>query len=134
MKTILLAILFIWLSASAAFAQKACDQFRSNTTTGTTTATEKIAGIPDKRIYLCGYVFIRNSSGQDLEFELTSGTGVNCSQNSTPLLTPITMPPNQILVNRISVAAGEYTPPGHSVCLRTFGNGSVTGIFYWAQF
>jgi hypothetical protein len=95
--------------------------------------TEKVTEMPNKKIYLCGYMIIRASGGQDLEFQLTSGTGVACGTNTTVILPRMDVPLSGI-VNRIAVAAGEVTPAGHAMCLQTWGNGSVTSVFYWAQF
>lgn len=133
MKTFILALFVLWLSAGAAFAQKTCDQFRSNITTASMSRTEKVAAIPNKRIYLCGYVIVRASGSADLEFELSTGTGRDCVTNNVLIIPRMDVPANG-LVNRIPYAAGEVTPPGNAMCLQTWGAGSVTSIFYWAQF
>jgi len=132
MKALFAVLLLLFLS-SESFAAAPCNQFRASITTGAMGMTEKVAAIPNKRIYLCGYLIIRASGGQDLEFELTSGTGVLCATNKTTIIPRMDVPIGGI-VNRIPVAAGEFTAPGHAMCLQTWGTGSVTSIFYWAQF
>jgi hypothetical protein len=135
MKTFLAAILLCAISGHDALAQKMCDKFRSSTTTGAQAITEKVPAVAGKRIYICGWVLIANSS-QPLSFDLLTGTGTNCATNQTELLNNITMPPNSIMVNRIPYASGESTPPGQAVCLRTTGGAqaTVSSIWYYAQF
>jgi hypothetical protein len=133
MKAIMVALLVLWLAASQAFAAKECDQFRASITTGTMGVTEKVAAIPNKRIYLCGYMIIRASGGQDLEFQLTSGTGVGCATNTTVILPRMDVPLSGI-VNRLPIPAGEVKADVHAMCVQALGNGSVTSVFYWAQF
>jgi len=123
----------ILLLPGAASAQKACDQFRTAQTTGPTVRTERVAAIANQRIYLCGYMIMRGLGAQDLEFELTSGTGRDCGTN-TQIVIPRMLVPPQGIVNRIAYAAGERAPPGNAMCLQTWGTGPVTSIFYWAQF
>jgi hypothetical protein len=120
------------LPALPAAAQRACDQFRSNTTTAPQPITEMISGQLGKRVYLCGWVLI--NSGQSISFTLYTGTGVNCADNQTVLLNTLSMPPNTVLANRIATADGEYSPQGHSLCLQVTGSGNISAIWYWAQF
>jgi hypothetical protein len=94
-----------------------------------------VPAVAGQRVYICGYMLVRTgAAGQDLEFELDSGTGSNCSVNTTPLIGPMTLPTGTVIVNRIPYAAGEKTPTGHALCVRTFGNGTLIATFYWAQF
>jgi hypothetical protein len=128
-------VLLLALTASHAFAQsRPCDQWRSNTTTGASAITEKVAAVAGKRIYLCGFVLIHSGTSADFSFQLLTGTGRDCVSNQSVLLNSIPMPPNTVIVNRIPFATGESTPPGQAVCVQTFGTGSLTTIFYWAQF
>lgn len=133
MKAILLGIVLGSLLASPAAAQKTCDKFRSAITTTQLGPVERVPAAGSNRIYLCGYALWPNPPGQTLEFQITSGTGTNCAANTTVIIPRVSMPAGGI-VNRIAYAAGEFTPPGHAVCLQTFGSGSITSIFYWAQF
>jgi len=71
-------------------------------------------------------------TGGSLDFEISTGTGGNCVNNKVLLIPRMTVPSNGI-VNRIPYV-GQRTEPGGAVCLQTWGNGSVTSIFYWAQF
>jgi len=129
-----LAILILLPFASAAFAQRLCDQARNSTAVGTINLVERVPAVAGQRVYLCGYMLARTGAGTDLEFELVSGTGLNCSQNAVTILGPMTLPANTVVVNRIPYAAGEKTEIGHALCLRTFGTGQLTSVFYWAQF
>jgi hypothetical protein len=131
MRVVLLLLLLLW--PTVVMAQKPCDQARGAITSGVVAPVERVAGIAGKRIYLCGYVIMRASGGPGLEFEITSGTGTNCSTGKTVMIPRMDVPIGG-LVNRIPYAAGEKTAPGHSVCLQTWGTGSVTSIFYWTQF
>jgi hypothetical protein len=123
------------LLAGPAAAQKMCDQVRTNTTAAPAAIAEKVAGIPNKRIYLCGYMIVRDGPvGQDLSFEVSSGTGTNCSVNKALILPKMVVPSSGVLVNRIAYTA-EKTPPGHSICLEVFGSGvTLISSFYWTQF
>lgn len=130
----LLAAALLLLPAAAS-AQKMCDQVRTSTTAAAAPIAEKVPGIPNKRIYLCGYMIVRQgTTGQDLQFEVSSGTGTNCAVGKTIILPKMAVPSNGILVNR-TVYTAEKTPPGHSVCLEVFGTGSaLVSSFYWTQF
>lgn len=133
MKWIVLVALILFLSSGNALAQTSCDRFNAASITGTDpTGTERVPGVAGKRVYLCGYVVIP-AGGASLEFELFSGTGDRCSLNTVTILPKMPIPLAGI-VNRIPIAAGEYTPVGHSLCSRTYGNGTLSTIFYWAQF
>jgi hypothetical protein len=110
-----------------------CDQSRAAITTGAMAITERVPAIAGKRIYLCGYLILRASGGQDLEFEITSGTGTNCAVGKTTIIPRMDVPLNGI-TNRIAYAAGEKTAQSAAICLQTWGTGSVTSIFYWTQF
>jgi hypothetical protein len=131
MRALLIALVLI-VAAIPAAAQKACDQFRSATTTAPQSITETIPGIDGQRIYLCGFTIINTGSG--LTVSLFSGTGTNCNANQTVLVAPITLPNNSMLVNRIAIAAGEYTPQGHALCVQVTGTGNLTTLWYWTQF
>jgi hypothetical protein len=129
------ALLLLFLSGTAT-AQKMCDQVRTNITAAPAAISEKVPGIPNKRIYLCGYMIVRSGSaaGQDLQFEISSGTGTNCSVGKAIILPKMSLPSSGELVNRIAYTA-EKTPPGHSICLEVFGSGtSLVSSFYWTQF
>ena len=136
MRTLLAAVALLPLLTGAAAAQKMCDQVRTNITTAPTPITEKVAGKPNQRIYLCGYMIVRSGvGGQDLQFELSSSTGTNCALNRAVILPKMNLPASGVLVNRIAYVAGEKTPPGHAMCLEVFGSGAgVVSTFYWAQF
>lgn len=121
------------LLPGSALAQKACDQYKTAQTTGPSARAERVPAIANKRIYLCGYIIMRGVGAQDLEFEVTSGTGRDC-QNNTAIVIPRMLIPPQGIVNRIGTASGESGPLGHAMCLQTWGTGPVTSIFYWAQF
>jgi hypothetical protein len=128
------ALLLLFLSGTAT-AQKMCDQVRTNITTAPAAIAEKVAGIPNKRIYLCGYMILRDGPvGQDLSFEISSGSGTNCAVGKTIILPKMVIPSSGVLVNRIAYTA-EKTAPGHSICLEVFGTGvSLVSSFYWTQF
>jgi len=130
-KLIALAALLLLLP-SAAYAQKVCDQTRTAQTNGPTVRTERVAALAGKRVYICGYMIMRGLGGQDLEFELTSGTGRDC-QTNTQIVIPRMLIPPQGIVNRIPYA-GEKTGPAEAMCLQTWGTGPVTSVFYWAQY
>lgn len=132
-QTALVAALLIALTSGAASAQKACDQFRANTTTAPSAVTEKVAAIANKKIYLCGYMIVPSSTGGPFEFELTAGTGRDCAINRITIIPRMSIPVSGI-VNRIPYAAGESAPPSNAMCLQTWGTGPVTSVFYWAQF
>lgn len=133
MKWIVVVALILSLWSGNAAAQTSCDRFNAATIFGTDpTGTERVAGVMGKRVYLCGYVVVPDG-GASLEFELFSGTGDRCSEDRTLILPRMPIPLAGI-VNRIPIAAGEYTPVGHSLCSRTYGNGTLSTIFYWAQF
>jgi hypothetical protein len=116
-------------------AQRTCDQFRAAiTAVPVTTPTERVPAIAGKRIYLCGYIIMPSSAGGQLvDFELTSGTGTNCATNKVTIIPRMTVPASGI-VNRTDMASGEKSAPGAAMCLQTWGTGSITSIFYWAQF
>jgi hypothetical protein len=112
------------------------DQLRTNITTAASAITENVSGVPNKRIYLCGYMIVHNGSAQgpDLQFEVSSGTGTNCSIGKTLILPKMSLPPSGELINRIAYTA-EKTAPGAAVCLEVFGSGtSIVSSFYWTQF
>ena len=131
---------FLWLSlllvglplAEAAAQAKVCDQFRASVTTGQMGVTERVPAIAGKMIYICGYMIIPTSGGSGLDFELSAGTGVNCAVNKTIIIPRMTVPVNGI-VNRGIGSSGEFAPLGAAMCLQTWGNKSVTSIFYWTQ-
>ena len=128
-----IVVLLLLLPLPAA-AQKICDQFTNTTVTGTLSTVERVPGIPGKRIYICGYMVMQTSAGKDLEFELLAGTGLNCSINPVSIIGPMTLPAQTAIVNRVAYAGAEKTPAGTSICVRTFGSGTLTGAFYWTQF
>jgi hypothetical protein len=64
---------------------------------------------------------------------LSAGTGVNCATNHVIIIPRTDVPPAGI-VNRIATASGETAPAGNAMCLQTWGTGSVSSVFYWAQF
>jgi hypothetical protein len=134
MKTILLLAALLALLGSPALAQRTCDQSRASITTGSMGVTEKVAAITNKRIYLCGYMILPGTGGP-YDFELSTGTGVNCAINRTIVIPRSTVPSGGI-VNRTSYAAGAPTPPSQAMCLQTWGGttGSISSVFYWAQF
>lgn len=119
----------------AAWAQKMCDQVRTNLTTAPAAIAVKVPGKPNQRIYICGYMIVRDGpAGQDMQFEISSGTGTNCSVGKTIILPKMSIPPSGVLVNRIAYT-GERTGPGESICLEVFGTGvSLVSSFYWTQF
>ena len=127
-------LVLLLLLPCKAMAQRPCDQSRASITTGTVGPIEKVTGDPKKRIYICGYIImpVAPPPGGDLDFQLTTGTGTNCATNSVILMPRMHVPTSGI-VNRITYAS-EATPPGHSVCLQTWGTAAVTSVFYWAQF
>jgi hypothetical protein len=132
----LLAATLLLSLPGAAVAQKVCDQVRTNLTTAPSAISVKVPGKPNQRIYLCGYMIVRNGSaaGQDLQFEISSGSGVNCATGKTIILPKMSIPSSGELVNRIPYTA-EKTGPGESVCLEVFGSGtSLVSSFYWTQF
>jgi hypothetical protein len=136
-RTTLLAAAALLLLPGAASAQKMCDQVRTNTTTSPAPLTEKVAAVPNKRIYLCGYMIVRAGVDPpgDLQFQIVSGTGRDCLSNKNIIIPQMAVPASGVLVNRIAYAAGEKTPPGHAICLQVFGNGpALISTFYWAQF
>lgn len=132
----LLALLaLLMLLAGPAAAQRTCDQARAAITAGTVaTPSERVAGLPNKRIYICGWIVmpVTPPAAASLDFEITTGTGSNCATNKVILVPRMTVPSGGI-VNRIPYV-GQKTELGAAVCLQTWGNGSVTSIFYWAQF
>jgi hypothetical protein len=129
MMTKFIALAALLLLPGMAYAQKQCDQYRTAQTTGPTGPTERVAGVPNKRIYICGYMIMRGLGGADLEFQMTSGQGTNCNGNTQVIIPRLLIPVNSI-VNRVAEAASERTLPGHAICLQTWGTGPVTSIFY----
>jgi hypothetical protein len=132
----LAAFFLLFVPPGEAWAQRTCDQYRAAITSiPVATPTERVPGVANKRIYLCGYIIMPDSAaaGQSVEFELTSGTGTNCATNKITMIPRMRVPPNGI-VNRVAFASGEITAPGAAVCVQTWGSGSLTSIFYWAQF
>jgi hypothetical protein len=125
------ALLLLVLSLPA-HAQTSCDQFRGVTQVGPSPITERIPAVAGERVYLCGYMLI-HSGGPDLDLEISTGTGTNCATNKTLLLPRLSLPGGSAVVNR-NPFAGEYTPVGNAVCTETFGSGTLTAVFYWAQF
>lgn len=125
------------LLPAAASAQKMCDQVRTNTTSAPAAISVKVPGKPNQRIYLCGYMIVRTAAqpaGQDLQFEISSGGGVNCATGKNLILPKMSLPSSGELVNRIPYTA-EKTAPGDSICLEVFGSGpSLVSSFYWTQF
>jgi hypothetical protein len=76
-------------------------------------------------------MIVRNGSaaGQDLQFEISSGSGVNCATGKTIILPKMSIPSSGELVNCIPYTA-EKTGPGE-----VFGSGtSLVSSFYWTQF
>jgi hypothetical protein len=129
----LIGLLALCLAGEAS-AQALCDKFSSAITVGPMPVTQRLAGVADKKYYLCGYSIMRGA--QDLEFELSAGKGVNCATDFK-ILIPRTSVPGSGIVNRQPFAgAGEYTALGDAVCLQTWGNtgATLTSTFYWAQF
>lgn len=137
MRMFLMAALFLLvMPPGEVWAQKMCNQYRAAiTAVPVATPTERVPAVPGKRIYLCGYVIMPSSAsaGQSVEFELTAGTGTNCATNKVVVI-PRMMVPASGIVNRIAYASGETTAQGAAMCLQTWGSGSITSIFYWAQF
>jgi hypothetical protein len=136
-RTFLAAAALLLLLPAPASAQKMCDQVRTNITTAPAVMTEKVAAMPNKRIYLCGYMIVRAGTDPpgDLQFQIVSGTGRDCGTNRTVIIPQMAVPASGVLVNRIAYAAGEKTPPGHAICLQVFGAGpALISTFYWAQF
>ena len=132
----LAAFFLLFVPPGEAWAQRTCDQYRAAITSVPIAApVERVPGVAGKRIYLCGYILMPSSpaAGQSIEFELTTGTGTNCATNKTTMIPRMSVPATGI-VNRIAYASGETTAQGAAVCLQTWGSGSVTSIFYWAQF
>ena len=129
----ILAVLLITCLGQVAMAQRLCDRVRSTATVGPQGPIEKVPAVAGQRIYICGYMILKGV--QDLEFELSSGTGVNCANNRVIMIPRINVPVTGI-INRIPYAAGEKTEVGHAVCVQTWGNAaaSLNSIFYWAQF
>jgi hypothetical protein len=133
MRAFALAAALVCLPVVGAVAQvKTCDQFRVSVTTGTMGVTERVPAVAGKTIFICGYVVIPTSGGSGLDFELSAGTGVNCAVGNTKIIPRMTVPVNG-LVNRGGGASGEFAPVSNAVCLQTWGNKSVTSIFYWTQ-
>jgi hypothetical protein len=131
----------LWAAAAivllpfAASAQKMCDQVRTNTTTAPAAIAVKVPGKPNQRIYLCGYMVVRDGpSGQDLDFEVSAGGGTDCAIGKTLIIPKMSIPASGVLVNRIPYTA-EKTNPGDSICLEVFGSGvTLVSSFYWTQF
>lgn len=135
MRILLLAALLL-MAAGPAAAQRTCDQYKGAiTAVPVASPVERVPGIAGKRIYLCGYIVMPSSdaAGQAVEFELTRGTGTNCAANRQVMIPRIRVPAGGI-INRTPFATGETTAAGEAVCLQTWGTGSITSIFYWAQF
>jgi len=132
MRWILAVLLVIY--SSGAVAQTTCDKFNAAITTGPMPVTQRVPGVANKKIYICGYSI--NRGANDLEFELSAGKGVNCATDFK-ILIPRTGVPVSGIVNRQPFAgAGEYTALGDAVCLQTWGaaGATLTSTFYWAQF
>lgn len=130
----LLALLM--LLAGPAAAQRTCDHYRSAITAAPVASpVEQVPGLAGKRTYLCGYIIMpsTDAAGQSVEFELTTGTGLNCATNRQVMIPRMRVPSGGI-VNRTTFASGEVTGQGEAVCLQTWGSGSITSVFYWAQF
>ena len=132
----LLALLL--LLAGPAAAQRMCDQTRAAVTSvPVPNPTERVPGLPGKRVYLCGYMLLPSTSPPtQIEFEVTAGQGSDCGPvGARTVLIPRIALPSTGIVNRVAYTAGEMTKPGQSVCLQTWGTGgSISSIFYWTQF
>jgi hypothetical protein len=128
-----LALAFLILIASIvpASAQRPCDQtstFQHDIATG---PVEIVVGKPDQRIYPCG--FMLTQKGNSLDFQMWSAVaGSNCVP--VTFWTPrMSLPTDVAFTNRIE-NAGPSLPYNNSLCIQTFGTGSLTGAIYWAQF
>lgn len=134
---VLAAFFLLFVPPGEAWAQRACSQFKAAITSVPVAApVQRVAGIPGKRIYLCGWVLVPtppSSGSNQVEFEITTGTGTDCATNRTTLIPRMFVPAGG-LINRNPYASGETTAQGGAVCLQTWGTGSVTSIFYWDQF
>lgn len=125
------------LLAGPAAAQRTCDKTTMSATTVPIPApSERVVGVPGKRVYLCGYVIMPSANPPNaIEFELTHGMARGDCGAARKVLVPRMTVPASGIVNRVAYASGETSDQGASVCVQTFGTGgTLTTIFYWAQF
>lgn len=126
------AMFLALIPEAAAQTTRSCQRatpFQHLTATG---PVEIVPGKPDARTYSCGFVLAQR--GQSLDFQYWSAkAGTACAEEITALTPVFSLPADFVMVNRLE-NVGPASPPGHSLCIQTFGQGGMTGIIYWEQF
>jgi hypothetical protein len=127
------AALFALLAPASALAQ-GCNKTSIANFLGPSGPTEFVPAINNARVYLCGYVL--SAYQQSLDFQIVTGTGVNCADNQTPVTPVIELPNGGVMVNRMPYVTGEITPIGNALCWKVSGGSSaaLAVTVYWAQF
>jgi hypothetical protein len=130
---LLLALLMLSMFCAGAQAQKACTQVSTFQHTVPTGPVEVVPGIADQRIYPCG--FMLSTKGNSLDFQIWESPAGNCGAPALRVLfsPQMSLPTDVQLINRLE-NVGPAGPPGYSLCIQTFGAGTLTGAIYWDQF
>jgi len=132
MKPFGLAIIVLLALMSGANAQAhVCDKMATFSHAVPTGPVELVPAVPNQRVYYCGFTI--TAKGNTLDLILSTGTGTNCATNNTPL-TPQMVFPNDFALSSRQDSVGPYAEPGYALCLQTFGQGTLGGIIYFAQF
>jgi hypothetical protein len=123
------ALLLLFLSGTA-MAQKMCDQVRTNITAALAAISEKVAGVPNQRIYLCGYMILHNGSATGPDLRLKSHPAAPTARSARHSSYQ-RCPYRRLVRYQPHVYTAEKTAPGAAVCLEVFGSGtSLVSSFY----
>jgi hypothetical protein len=128
----MLALLLLLLTCASAQAQtKPCDNARYFQHTVATGPVLLVPGVPNQRIYFCGFVLAQK--GNTLDFKVWSTDQPDCSTTLEAFSPQWSLPTDVQMVNRRETV-GNSTDYGAGLCIQTFGTGALTGAIYYAQF
>jgi hypothetical protein len=127
-----LALLLLLWPTTARAQTRPCDQIYVFQHTVPTGPVEAVPGVPNQRIYPCGFVL--TAKGNSLDFRLFAAQpGSSCLAESEAFSPQMSLPASPELVTRVE-NVGPSTEVGFSLCVRTYGSGALTGAIYFAQF
>ncbi len=100
-------------------------------TAGATSITEFVSASIGKTIVVCGYEVGAGAAGAT--FQLSYGTGVNCSIGTTVLPAPWRVAIGGELING-GTGVGKVTPVNQALCYAIAGTGLLTAVVYYDQY
>jgi hypothetical protein len=98
---------------------------------GATSLVQVVAAVPGQAIHICGYDL--NAGAAAATFQLTVGTGTNCSTNVTNVTPVFTLGVNGVLVSR----PGDVwfsSIQGAQLCYVTTGTGPLNAVVSYGQY